>query len=150
EPEPPLIRQRQALSRQMLECAPELLSPAQCDRLLHGFFAGLMNKSMTAFVEAWDDVLRFAPENDWEVRRYQAITTVLRRGAVPPLIPYPGMLLRAETMLHEARVLLANVIHQRATQLQLQEKRLTARICEVAQSLIVATDTGQLASSVAQ
>src|SRR5690606_3561807 len=76
----------------------------------------------------------------------QAVTTALRRGAVPPLIQFPGMLLRAETMLHEARVLLANVVHQRATQLQLQERRLIGKLCEVAQSLIVAEDDFQLGS----
>ncbi len=149
EHEPALIQQRAALSRQMLEAAPDLLEPEQCEELLDGFFAGLMNKSMTAFIEAWDDVLRVALEHNRELRGYQAVTTALRRSAVPPLIPYPGMLLRAETMLHEARVLLASVIHQRATQLQLQEKRLTARICEVAQSLIVATDAVQLSGSIA-
>jgi len=59
------------------------------------------------------------------------------------------MLLRAETMLHEARVLLANVVHQRATQLQLQERRLLGKLCEVAQSLIVAEDDFQLGGMLA-
>lgn len=146
EQEPPLIQKRPELCLQMMAAAPNLLSEAHANQLLDGFFAGLMNRSVTAFVEGWDVVLREALSRDVDPRHYQAVTTALRRGAVPPLIQFPGMLLRAETMLHEARVLLANVVHQRATQLQLQERRLIGKLCEVAQSLIVAEDDFQLGS----
>ncbi|HEU5073467.1 MAG TPA: substrate-binding domain-containing protein, partial [Polyangiaceae bacterium] len=144
EQEPPLIQKRPELCLQMMAAAPNLLSEEHANQLLDGFFAGLMNRSVTAFVESWDAVLREALGRDLDPRQYQAVTTALRRGAVPPLIQFPGMLLRAETMLHEARVLLANVVHQRATQLQLQERRLIGKLCEVAQSLIVAEDDFQL------
>lgn len=145
EHEPPLIQKRPELCRDMMNAASDLLSEEHANRLLDGFFAGLMNKSVTAFVESWDAVLREALQRDVELRQYQAVTTALRWGAVPPLVQFPGMLLRAETMLHEARVLLTNVVHQRATQRQLQEKRLTNKLCEVAQGLIVAEDSFQLA-----
>jgi hypothetical protein len=52
-------------------------------------------------------------------------------------------------MLHEARVLLANVIHQKATQRQLQTKRLAGKLCDVGQSLIGVSDTSQLTSTLA-
>jgi len=146
EQEPPLIQKRPELCLQMVAAAPTLLSEEHANQLLDGFFAGLMGRSVTAFVESWDAVLREALARDIDPRQYQAVTTALRRGAVPPLIQFPGMLLRAETMLHEARVLLANVVHQRATHLQLQERRLIGRLCEVAQSLIVAEDDFQLGS----
>ncbi|HEY6725325.1 MAG TPA: substrate-binding domain-containing protein [Polyangiaceae bacterium] len=146
EHEPPLIQKRPELCLQMMAAAPALLSEEHANQLLDGFFAGLMNRSVTAFVESWDAVLREALRRDLDPRQYQPVTTALRRGAVPPLIQFPGMLLRAETMLHEARVLLANVVHQRATQLQLQERRLLGKLCEVAQSLIVAEDDFQLGS----
>jgi DNA-binding LacI/PurR family transcriptional regulator len=149
EQEPPLIQKRPELCQQMMAAAPQLLSEEHANQLLDGFFAGLMNRSVTAFVESWDDVLRQALGADIDPRHYQAVTTALRRGAVPPLIQFPGMLLRAETMLHEARVLLANVVHQRATQLQLQERRLIGKLCEVAQSLIVAEDDFQLGGMLA-
>lgn len=142
--EPPLIQKRPELCQQMMDAAQQLLSEEHANQLLDGFFAGLMNRSVTAFVESWDAVLRQALISDIDPRHYQAVTTALRRGAVPPLIQFPGMLLRAETMLHEARVLLANVVHQKATQLQLQERRLIGKLCEVAQSLIVAEDDFQL------
>lgn len=146
EQEPPLIQKRPELCLQMMAAAPHLLSEEHANQLLDGFFAGLMNRSVTAFVESWDAVLRSALGRDLDPRPYQAVTTALRRGAVPPLIQFPGMLLRAETMLHEARVLLAHVVHQRATQLQLKERRLLGKLCEVAQSLIVAEDDFQLGS----
>ena len=146
EQEPPLIQKRPELCLQMMAAAPNLLSEDDANQLLDGFFAGLMNRSVTAFVESWDAVLRGALGRDLDPRQYQAVTTALRRGAVPPLIQFPGMLLRAETMLHEARVLLANVVHQRATQRQLQERRLIGKLCEVAQSLLVAEDDFQLGS----
>jgi len=150
EQEPALIQKRPELLSDMLAAAPDLLGHDSCVKLLDGFLAGLMNKSVTAFVESWDDVLREAIQRGSDLRRFQAITTVLRRGAIPTLIRLPGMLLRAETMLHEARVLLANVIHQRATQRQLQEKRVTGKLCDVAQALIVASDTFQVAETLAR
>lgn len=148
KPSAPLIQKRPEVAEAMTRAAPTVMTEEVADHLLDGFFAGLTGKSPTSFAENWDEVICDWLDKSVELRDFQRVVTALRQTAVPALLELPGMLLRAETMLHEARVVLANRMQQQVVQQELQARRLLHGLSDVAQSLILATSVASLAAAV--
>lgn len=150
QPTEPLIQKRPLVAEAMTKAAPRVMNDEIAEHLLDGFFAGLTEKSRTSFAEAWDEVICDRLDENVDLRDFQLVTTALRQTAVPALLEMPGMLLRAETMLHEARVLLANRMQQQVVQQELKARSLMHGLSDVAQSLILGTSVASLATAVAR
>ena len=150
KPAEPLIQRRPLVVAAMTRAAPLVMNERVAEQLLDGFFAGLTGKAPTSFAERWDEVVCDRLDENVDLRDFQSVATALRQTAVPALLELPGMLLRAETMLHEARVLLANRMQQQVVQQELKARRLMHGLSDVAQSLILATSVPSLAAAVAR
>ncbi len=146
--ESPLMQKRAELVSEALAAAPGLVSEEAAWALVDAFVAGVRGKGTVAFATVWDDLLVEAERADADLRRFQSVITALRRGAVPPLIELGGLLIRAETMLHEARVLLANQIHHRESQRHLADLRAMHGLADLAEGLILCSDLDALLRTV--
>jgi DNA-binding LacI/PurR family transcriptional regulator len=146
--ESPLVQKRAELVFEMLEAAPGSLKQPEAAALVDAFIAELRGKEGASFAAAWDELLHRASSSTLDLRKFQAAITALRRGAVPALSELGGLLVKAETLLHEARVLLGNRIHHRESERRLSERRSMHALADVAQSLIVCADLQALLAAV--
>ncbi len=148
--ESPLVHKRAELVVEMLDAAAGSFEKSEAEALVDAFIAELRGKGSASFAATWDELLHDASELSLDLRKFQAPITALRRGAVPALAELGGMLVRAETLLHEARVLLASRIHHRESERRISERRTLHALSDVAQSLIVCNDLPALLDAVAQ
>jgi DNA-binding LacI/PurR family transcriptional regulator len=148
--ESPLVHKRAELVTEMLDAAAGSFGRSESESLVDAFIAELRGKEGASFAAAWDELLHDASAAALDLRKFQAPITALRRGAVPALSELGGLLVRAETLLHEARVLLASRIHQCESERRLAERRTLHALADVAQSLIVSDDLPALLQAVAR
>jgi DNA-binding LacI/PurR family transcriptional regulator len=146
--ESPLVQKRAELVFEMLEAAPGSLKEPEAEALVDAFIAELRGKEGASFAAAWDELLHRASSSTLDFHSFQAAISALRRGAVPALSELGGLLVKAETLLHEARVLLGNRIHHRESERRLSERRAMHALADVAQSLIVCADLKALLAAV--
>ena len=147
--ESPLVHKRQELVREMVDVAASILTQERAEQLVDVFIAQLRGRQKASFAAVWDELLADTLQQSVDLRRLHPVVSALRRGAIPSLVDLQGMLIRAETMLHEARVLLGSQIHHQEAQRRLHQERATQALSEVAQALIVAFDMSSLVRSVA-
>ncbi len=150
EEEGPLVQKGPDLVREMVAAAPDVMDQARAERVVEAFIGQLRGRHNVSFAAVWDDLLAEAVGMGTDLRCLQSVVSELRRGAIPALVELQGMLIRAETMLHEARVLLANQIHCQEAQKRFVLQRATQALSGVAQSLIVSSDVASLVRSVAR
>jgi DNA-binding LacI/PurR family transcriptional regulator len=144
--ESPLIDRRDEILEDMTDAAPELAASGWLARLLDAFVAQLMGKS-TGFAQTLGHML-VDPDVVTDVRELQQLMSALRVGAIPALVEHPGMLLRAETMLHEGRLLLADAVERREVQRRLRSEAWGGALSDIAQALITSMDETSLAEGV--
>lgn len=148
--ESPLVHKRAELVLEMLGAAAGSFGQSEAEALVDAFIAELRGKEGASFAATWDELLHDASAASLDLRRFQAPVTALRRGAVPALAELGGLLVRAETLLHEARVLLASRIHHSESERRLSERRALHALADVAQSLVVCADLSELLDAVAR
>ena len=149
EEESPLVRKRPALVASMVAAAPGLVGEAHARRIVDVFIAQLRGREKEPFASVLDELLGRAVARGIDLRLFQPVISSLRQGAIPTLVELPGFLLRAETMLHQARVLLANHIHRQEAQKRFAQARAMHVLGDVAEALILSFDLPVLVRSVA-
>jgi sigma-B regulation protein RsbU (phosphoserine phosphatase) len=133
---------------EMLTAAPELSGAKWADQLLDAYVAQLCGDSTATFAGVLDDLAEQTRAAGLELRLLQPVITSLRRGVAPVLLSVPEKLLEGETLLHEGRVLLANMIRHREVQQRLDAEQNARVLSSLARDLITTADLPSLLASV--
>jgi phosphoserine phosphatase RsbU/P len=149
ELDPTLGSRRMPILIEMLAAAPELSGTKWADRLFDAFVIELQGDAGDSLTGVLDDLVGQVEAAGLDPRLLQPVLSSLRRGAIPSLIQSPTLLLQAETALHEARVLLSNLIHHRDVKRRLEEGCVARVLSSLAQALIAATDLDSFLESLA-
>jgi sigma-B regulation protein RsbU (phosphoserine phosphatase) len=144
DPESPLIRKRSEIVQELVRLTPELPGSAWAETLFDAFVTELRGKGASPFAVVVDTLCLELVNRGGEVRTLQRVITTLRRSVVPTLIELPTLLLRAESMLHEARVLVANMLQHREVRRRLDAERHFRALCDFSQRLITTLETDSL------
>jgi len=143
------LRDRRApMLIELLAAAPELKGTKWADRLVDAYVDQLEGPDPVSLTPVLDDLMERVDEARLELRLLQPVLTALRRCSAPALVSRPETLLRAENALHEARVLLANMMQHREVQRRLETARLARVLGSFAQDLITTRDPASAADSV--
>ena len=145
---PSLSERRAPMLIDLLAAAPELTGTKWAERLIDAFTEQLENAGPVSLTGVLDDLMERVTAVRLELRILQPVLTALRRGSVPALLERPAALLRAEDALHEARVLLANMMRHGEVQRRLESTRIARVLSNFAQDLITTPDPASAADSV--
>ena len=144
-----LADRRALILIELLTAAPELSGTKWADRLLDALVAQLEGQAGDSFTGALDDLAAQATAAGLDLRTLQPVISSLRRATLPALAGSTALLLQAETLLHEGRVLLANLIHHREVQRRLEVEGVARVLSGLAQALIGTSDVGSLVEALA-
>jgi sigma-B regulation protein RsbU (phosphoserine phosphatase) len=143
-----LTDRRAPMLIELLAAAPELSGTKWAERLVDAFIEQLEGTHAVSLTGVLDDLMERVVTARLELRILQPVLTALRRSTVPALVNHPATLLRAEDALHEARVLLANMMRHREVQRRLETARVARVLSDFAQDLITTPDPASAADSV--
>jgi hypothetical protein len=142
--ESPLLQKRDDLIADLQRLPAFAANPSDAEALVDAFLRGLRGRPGPGFASVWEAVIQRGSAQGLDLRTFHAVTTALRQGVVPSLTELGGMLIRAETLLHESRVLLAHTIQHHESQLRVAERRTLHHLGALAQSLITCGDRSAL------
>jgi sigma-B regulation protein RsbU (phosphoserine phosphatase) len=106
----PLLHRRVELISSMRQVLPLSPDSEWAEDLFLAFVSDARGKTHGAVVEQMQRLLELLAQDNHDLALAHRVVDVLRRGAMPSLAALPGMLLRAETALYGAGLVIANAI----------------------------------------
>jgi sigma-B regulation protein RsbU (phosphoserine phosphatase) len=147
-PQASLSEQRDQIVTEIVGSATELDGRAWAEQLVGAFVDQLCAKDRASFAAAVDDVATTLLDTHGDLDPLHQALTDLRRCVVPMLLDSPGLVVRAETLLHEGRLLLTHAVERRETKRRLQVEELTRSVGQLAQALLGVSAEGELSPAV--
>ncbi|MBN1610742.1 MAG: substrate-binding domain-containing protein [Polyangiaceae bacterium] len=147
-PQASLSDKRDQIVTEVLQSASELAGRAWAEQLVGAFVDQLCAKDHASFAAAVDDVATTVLDTHGDLDPLHQALTELRRRAVPALLDSPGLVVQAETLLHEGRLLLTHAVERRETKRRLQVEELTRTVGQLAQALLGISADGELSPTV--
>ncbi len=124
------------------------LEPELAERWLDLFVAGLEGGPAGAFLAALDESLRQAAVSGGGMLAYHGVVSVLSRYVTPHLSG--SLLLHANSLLHQARIVIGEAAQRQQTYQQAQVERHSQTLAEIGSSLIMAFDLEELMNVLAE
>jgi len=151
EGESPLIQKRASVVDDLVQATAGLSERRRrAEQLFDAFVADLRGKAEGTFLNAMDELCLTVLHRGSDLRELHRVISVLRRQTIPALVELPTLLLHAESLLHGARVLVANMSQHREAQRRLDAARHFKALSEVAQRLITAIEPQSLVDSLVE
>jgi sigma-B regulation protein RsbU (phosphoserine phosphatase) len=147
-PQASLSDRRDQIVTDVAESARELEGRAWAEQLVGAFIDQLCAKERASFAAAVDDVATTVLDTHGDLDPLHQALTQLRRCSIPALLDSPGLVVQAETLLHEGRLLLTHAVERRETKRRLQVEELTRAVGQLAQALLVVSADSELSPAV--
>lgn len=143
-PQAPLVEKRDEVVAEVVQSACELAGRAWAEQLVGAFVDQLCVKDRACFAAAVDDVATTVLDTHGDLDPLHQALTALRRSAVPALLDSPPLVVQAETLLHEGRLLLTRAVERREVKRRLQVEELTRAMGQLAQALLAVSTPAEL------
>jgi DNA-binding LacI/PurR family transcriptional regulator/signal transduction histidine kinase/ActR/RegA family two-component response regulator len=134
-----------------------MLSPEWAEHLLDALLASLSDPSWAegssrtdGFLAALDDILRQVAASHGDMAPWQQVLSVLRRRTLPALEDDGQVLLRAENLWQQARVMIGETTQRTLSYQMVWKKQLDETLRNVGQALISAFDVAELCDVMAE
>jgi phosphoserine phosphatase RsbU/P len=143
-PPAPLVDRRDQMVAEVLDASGGLAGRAWAEQLVGTFVDQLSVHDRALFAPAVDDAATIVLDTHGDLEPLHQALTALRRCALPTLLASPGLVVRAETLLHEGRLLLTHAVERRETKRRLQVEELTRAVGQLAQALLAVSADAEL------
>ncbi len=131
-------------------CSLENIAPEYAQRFLDAFLAALEQESPRTFLSALQDILRQVVKTEGEITASQSAISVLQYRVAPYLLENREARIRAETLWHQARVMIGEIAQRAQGHHGWQAQQQAGRLRTVSQLLATTTSLTELANVLAR